>query len=293
MAPKPIVKPRQRRTRFAKSITSAPRSRCGDCGASGGGPMEAWGSASAAVSADGDDSAFSTNKRSEAMAATVDGTSRSCGDAASVVDVESGLCAASASAGAVSGLTSFLILSQSSAGGSTASTMTLSSPSRRSHCRTAASKPGSNEINPSACSRSSAESVPSTYSAASVSWSSSNITSQAPPSCAHAYTDLEQAATQPRLDRVDGNIELLRELIPAPAAVIGEQHDALLFRIELAEARQQPLEFLGHFPARQRRRRIGGDSQRIRLVLDRDLAFLAYDVDRPIARDRHHPGDRA
>src|SRR3984957_2997411 len=293
MAPKPIVKPRQRRTRFAKSITSAPRSRCGDCGASGGGPMEAWGSASAAVSADGDDSAFSTNKRSEAMAATVDGTSRSCGDAASVVDVESGLCAASASAGAVSGLTSFLILSQSSAGGSTASTMTLSSPSRRSHCRTAASKPGSNDSNASACSRSSAERVPSTYSAARVSWSSSNMASQAPPSRSHACADLEQAATQPRLDCVHGNIELLRELIAAPAAVIGGQHGALLFRVELAEAREQPFELFVHLASGKRRRRVGGDVERIRLIFDRHLALLAYDIDGPIARDRHHPGDWA
>src|SRR6202030_2454718 len=69
-----------------------------------------------------------------------------------------------------------LILSQSSGGASTASTMTLSSPSRRSHIRTDAAKPGSSVSSASACSRSSAESVASTYSAGSASWASSYIT---------------------------------------------------------------------------------------------------------------------
>src|SRR5580704_1219926 len=75
---------------------------------------------------------------------------------------------------------SALILSQSSSGGSTASTMTLSSPSRRSHIRTDVAKPGSSVSNASACSRSSADSVPSTYSAASASWASSYITALVP-----------------------------------------------------------------------------------------------------------------
>src|ERR1700719_4312143 len=75
-----------------------------------------------------------------------------------------------------------LILSQSSGGGSTASTMTLSSPSRRSHMRTDAAKPGSSVSKASACSRSSAESVPRTYSAASASWASSYITALIPSS---------------------------------------------------------------------------------------------------------------
>src|SRR5579863_8915689 len=190
-------------------------------------------------------------------------------------------------------VTSPLIFSHSSGCGSTASTMTLSSPRRRSHCRTAVSKPGSNDSNASACSRSSADSVPSTYSAASVSWSSSNMARQAPPSRSHAGPDLEQAAAQPGLDRVHGNIELLRELIATPAAVIGQQHDALLLGVELAEARQQLLELLGHLAARQRRRRLGCDVERVGLVLDRQLALLAHDIDGAIARDRHHPGDRA
>src|SRR5580692_12429220 len=80
---------------------------------------------------------------------------------------------------------SALILSQSSGGGSTASTMTLSSPSRRSHIRTDAAKPGSSVSKASACSRSSADSVPSTYSAASASWASSYITALIPSSCHH------------------------------------------------------------------------------------------------------------
>src|SRR5580704_7130977 len=77
---------------------------------------------------------------------------------------------------------SALILSQSSGGGSTAPTMTLSSPSRRSHMRTDAAKPGSSVSKASACSRSSAESVPRTYSAASASWASSYITAVIPSS---------------------------------------------------------------------------------------------------------------
>src|SRR6516165_6689014 len=76
--------------------------------------------------------------------------------------------AAAPDAGATPGI-SALILSQTSGGGSTASTMTLSSPSRRSHCLTNAAKCGSSDIKASACSRSSAVSVPSTYSAASAS----------------------------------------------------------------------------------------------------------------------------
>src|SRR5580704_3464465 len=78
---------------------------------------------------------------------------------------------------------SALILSQSSGGGSTASTITLSSPRRRSHIRTDVAKPGSSVSNASACSRSSADSVPSTYSAASASWASSYITALVPSSC--------------------------------------------------------------------------------------------------------------
>src|ERR1700689_194702 len=146
-----------------------------------------------------------------------------------------------------------LILSQSSGGGSTASTMTLSSPSRRSHIRTEAAKPGSSVSKASACSRSSAESVPSTYSAASASWASSYITAVvlfSPQHLAsHTLADFEQAATQPCLDRVHRDIELGRELFPAPAAVIGEQHDALLLRIELAQEQKKPLELLGHLAA--------------------------------------------
>ena len=66
-----------------------------------------------------------------------------------------------------------LYLSQVSAGGSTASTMTLSSPSRRSHSRTISRTPDQSQRNASAWSHSFAESVPRTYSAASASWSSS------------------------------------------------------------------------------------------------------------------------
>src|SRR5579863_9259624 len=177
---------------------------------------------------------------------------------------------------------SVLILSQTSGGGSTASTMTLSSPSRRSHTRTISAKPGSITSNASAWSRSSAESVPKTYSAARASRSSSYIATSRHSSnayglasnahdlerkpesawsgsCAvsHTLAQFEETATQPSLDRVHRNIELLRQLIAAPAAVIGQQHDALLFRIELAETGEQSPELLGHLAAGQRRRRVG------------------------------------
>src|SRR5208282_4611190 len=80
------------------------------------------------------------------------------------------------SLGGAASPSSALILSQTAAGGSTASTMTLSSPSRRSHIRTDSANPGSISSSASACWRSSAASVPSTYSAASASWASSYIT---------------------------------------------------------------------------------------------------------------------
>ena len=105
--------------------------------------------------------------------------------------------------------------------------------------------------------------------------------------------DLKQAAPQPSLDRVHGNVELLGQLIATPAAVVSEKHNALLFRVELAEAGQKPLEFLGHLPARERRRRLGGNVQGLRLLLDRDFALSAHDVDSPIASHRHHPRDGA
>src|SRR5579864_8691793 len=212
-------------------------------------------------------------------------------------DLIGSIAAAGASLGGATVPSSALILSHSSGGGSTASTMTLSSPSRRSHIRTDAAKPGSSVSNASACSRSSAESVPSTYSAASASWASSYITVvvlfSPQRSAPHTLANFEQAATQPCLDRVHRNIELGRELFAAPAAVIGEQHDALLFRVELAEAGKQPLELFGHLTAGERRRAFGGDVLRLRLFLDGDFAALAHDVDGAVARHGHHPGDRA
>src|SRR5579884_1017293 len=84
------------------------------------------------------------------------------------------------SCGVAAGPSSALILSHTAGDGSTASTITLSSTSRRSHWRTESANPGSISSSASACSRSSAESVPSTYSAASASWASSYITGFVP-----------------------------------------------------------------------------------------------------------------
>src|SRR6202044_2045857 len=114
-------------------------------------------------------------------------------------------------------------------GGSPPSTMTLSSPSRRSQRRTDSANPGSISSSASACSRSSPESVPRTYSAARASWASSHITRAVLFSLerllSHTLPNFEQAAAQPCLDRVHRDIELGRELLAAPTAVIGQEHD--------------------------------------------------------------------
>src|SRR6185437_3890698 len=57
----------------------------------------------------------------------------------------------------------------------------------------------------------------------------------------HAAADFKQTASQPSLDCVHRNIELFCQLIATPTAVVREQYDALLFRIELAEARKKAL----------------------------------------------------
>src|SRR5215469_177440 len=196
-----------------------------------------------------------------------------------------------------------LIRSHRSGAGSTASTITLSSPSRCSHSRTVSAKPASCASNASAWSRSSADSVPRTYSAASASRSSSYIGAsigfcpedmshaQSVGSCPHTLANFEQTTAKPRLDRVHRNIELGRQLIAAPTAVISKQHDALLFRVEPAETGEQPLEFDRHLASRQGRRRLGGGLGRLGLFIDRNVSPLARDVDGAIARHRDHPGD--
>ena len=74
-----------------------------------------------------------------------------------------------------------LIFSQVSGGGSTEETRALSSPRRLSQRRTTATKAGSAAISASTCSRSKALSVPSTYSAARPSWSSSGVMTRGTP----------------------------------------------------------------------------------------------------------------
>src|SRR5438552_1304992 len=59
-----------------------------------------------------------------------------------------------------------------------------------------------------------------------------------------ALPDFKQAAPQPRLDCVDRLVELGRQLLPAPATIIGEQHKALPLRLKLAHAYEQPFELL-------------------------------------------------
>src|SRR5262249_42775770 len=46
-----------------------------------------------------------------------------------------------------------------------------------------------------------------------------------------------------------------------------------------------------HFPLGERMRRLSCDFVRLRLLFDRVLRFLAYQIDRAIPRNRHHPRD--
>src|SRR6516162_5854690 len=194
-----------------------------------------------------------------------------------------------------------LIRSHRSGGGSTASTITLSSLRRCSHRRTVSANPASRANSASTWSRSAADSVPRTYSAARASWSSSyiallskKVTPASVGSCAHTLANFEQTAAKPRPDRVHRNIELIRQMIATPAAVIGQQHDPLLFRVEPTEAAEQALELRRHFAPRQWRRGVGGGFGRcFGLFIDRDVSLPAHDIDGAIAGHCDHPGNRA
>src|ERR1700733_14528911 len=104
--------------------------------------------------------------------------------------------------------------------------------------------------------------------------------------------DVHHATTQPSLHRVHRCRKFLRQLLAAPAVVVGEQNKLLPIRLQPADALQKPLQVFRHLPPRQRIGRVGGHFHGARLVFDRRLAALAHDIDRPIARNRRHPGDR-
>src|SRR5882757_4164547 len=107
-----------------------------------------------------------------------------------------------------------------------------------------------------------------------------------------ALPDVHHAATKPRLYRVHRRLELRRQLLPAPAVVVGKQHKFLAIWLEAADAFQKALQFFRHFPACQRIRAVGGDFHRRRLFLDREFGSLAHEVDGPVTGDRRHPRDR-
>src|SRR5262249_58644242 len=156
--------------------------------------------------------------------------------------------------------------SHSSGRGSTDPTIWLSTPRRNSHDRTIAVNSESTAIMASTCARSSASSVPSAYSAAIAIWSSLysiyvNVRSSRGQFFlkTKALPNIHHAPPQPRLHCVHGGLELRRQLLPAPAVVVSEQHQLLAVRLEPSHAFQQALQFLRHFPASQRIRAIGRD----------------------------------
>ena len=185
-----------------------------------------------------------------------------------------------------------LILSQSSGGGSTGATSTLSSPSRRS-TSAPRGEDGIEREQRSACARSSASSVPSTYSRAAYRRRHHPARSHRHSIASQALPDFQRLRRSQVLIVFAGASNCAAELIPAPAAVIGQQHHAPPVLIELAEAGEQALQLLGHLAPRQRIRRsspaavlAAGSSS-----IER-LPALADEIERPVARDRHHPGDR-
>src|SRR5882757_10740302 len=144
------------------------------------------------------------------------------------------------------------MFSQTIGRGSTDPTIWFSTPSRYSQACTSAVSSLSTAIMVSTCVRSSASSVPRAYSAASAIWSSLWAIIQNPGSprfgscrCSSAKSkalpDLHYAAAQPCLHRVHRCLELCRQLLAAPAVVIGQQHELLTVRLETANAFQQPL----------------------------------------------------
>src|SRR5579859_1740686 len=101
----------------------------------------------------------------------------------------------------------------------------------------------------STCARSSASSVPSAYSAASAIWSSLwaiMLSSRSRSRKTETLPDIHHAAAQPCLYRVHRRLEFLRQLLAAPAVVIGKQHQLLPIGLEPADALQKPLQIFRH-----------------------------------------------
>src|SRR5438105_3850503 len=108
--------------------------------------------------------------------------------------------------------------SKAPAGGAASRARSASGCSRRSQPATALRKEASAMRRACAARRSSASSVPSTYSPASPSISS--------PSATEAILQYDQASPEERLDRRDRPLEALGELLAAPAVAVGEEHHA-------------------------------------------------------------------
>ena len=177
--------------------------------------------------------------------------------------------------------------SQTGAGGSTGATSTLSSPSRRSQRRTSAAKSGVDQHHRVGLrALVGIERAEHVFRREAVWYLRPCVMIRGTP------------GSSARLRRSQvlivfaGAVELHRKLVAAPAAVIGEQHHAPAIFLKLAEAGEQAPEFLGHLAPRQRVRFLSGRLHGGRLVLDRGFALLADQVERPVTRDRHHPGDR-
>ena len=133
--------------------------------------------------------------------------------------------------------TAVLILSQTSGRGSTEPTIWLRAPSLCSHAWTIAAKSLSTDIMVSACARSSASRVPRAYSAASAIWSSLR------PSSKSRHSRIPSCCGAAMFHRIYRRLELRRQLLAAPAVVIGEQHELLPIRLQTANALQSRFNF--------------------------------------------------
>src|SRR6202521_748506 len=106
-----------------------------------------------------------------------------------------------------------------------------------------------------------------------------------------ALPNVRERPPQPGLDGVDRRVEPGGKLVPAQAAVIGEQHQAAALLVKGPHAGQQSPELVAGVAPGQRIGALGWDLHRLRLLLERYLRLLANEIDRTVAGDRHHPGD--
>src|SRR5438128_77640 len=97
---------------------------------------------------------------------------------------------------------------------------------------------------------------------------------------------------QPGFDRRHRTFETLGERLAARAAIVGEQDDLPLLLVEQVEAAHERGEPLAAIARPQGIDLVGGRLEALRHVLERLWLDAANLVERAVARDRRHPGDR-